>query len=153
VAKKLAWFVYRGISEEFVDAPSVSDNTVTVNLPKSVFRYYAIFLVEKLKGHLALNVYGSRSLGRVLSGVVDKYSLSELSDRDMFVELLRAFREAYSKGEIGLVVLFYKKWGLRGRKASPLLGAGMDSPLIESLNTSFSKTSFSDAKDAPPQLD
>jgi hypothetical protein len=29
----------------------------------------------------------------------------------------------------------------------------MDSPLIESLNTSFSKTSFSDAKDAPPQLD
>jgi len=47
----------------------------------------------------------------------------------------------------------YKKWGLRGRKASPLLGAGMDSPLIESLNTSFSKTSFSDAKDAPPQLD
>jgi hypothetical protein len=47
----------------------------------------------------------------------------------------------------------YKKWGLRGRKASPLLGAGMDTPLIESLNTSFSKTSFSDAKDAPPQLD
>ncbi|MFP3164175.1 MAG: hypothetical protein RXQ75_10250 [Acidianus hospitalis] len=29
----------------------------------------------------------------------------------------------------------------------------MDSPLIESLNTPFSKTSFSDANDAPPQLD
>ena len=32
----------------------------------------------------------------------------------------------------------YKKWGLRGRKASP---AGMDSPLTESLNTSLPKIS------------
>jgi hypothetical protein len=47
----------------------------------------------------------------------------------------------------------YKKWGLRGRKASPLLGAGMDSPLIESFKYFFAKTSFSDANDAPPQLD
>jgi len=33
--------------------------------------------------------------------------------------------------------LNYKKWGLRGRKASPLPGAGMDSPLIALWATSI----------------
>jgi len=39
--------------------------------------------------------------------------------------------------EFNLIKL--QSWGLRGRKASPLLGAGMDSPLTESLNTSLLK--------------